>query len=88
VRSRASGVLDLAEKAGGNVIDKTTNGDTLRNPRMGANLLQLAPDILFNVLEAVEVGGSSSSGSRVILDSSTQILFACVHQSAIGMIGG
>ena len=52
-------LLDLTEKAGGNVVDKATNGDNFRNPRMGADLLQLVPDIIFNVLEAVEIGGST-----------------------------
>src|SRR5260370_40910898 len=53
---------------------------------MGPELLQLVADLVFEVLEGVEEGGSNSGGSGAILDSGAQVLFAGEHQSAIGVI--
>ena len=70
----------------GNFIDKTTNGNGFWNPWMGTEFLQLLADIFFEVLKCVEVAGWNSGSPGTILDSSAQILFAGIHQSAIGMI--
>jgi len=43
-------------------------------------------DIFIDVLEGVEEGGRNSGHSGAILDSGTQVLFAGVHQAAIGVI--
>ncbi len=72
--------------AAGYVVNKSTDGDGRRNPGMGAELLQLMPDIFFDVLERIEKSRSDRRGSRAILDSGAQILFGGVHQSAIGVI--
>ena len=53
---------------------------------MCAELLQLVADIFFDVLEGVEEGRSNRGGSSAILNSGPQILFAGIHQSAIGVI--
>ena len=84
--SVASGVLDFAETSTGDVVDEAADSDALGNPRMGAELLQLVADIFIYVLEGVEEGGSNSSRSGAILDSSAQVLLASVHQAAIGVI--
>jgi hypothetical protein len=81
-----SGVLDFAEAPTGDVVDEAADGDTLGNPRMSPELLQLVADIFFDVLEGIEAGGSDSGGSGAILDSAAQVLLAGVHQSAIGVI--
>jgi hypothetical protein len=38
----------------GDVVDEAADGDTLGNPQMGAELLQLVAYIFFDVLEGVE----------------------------------
>src|ERR1700730_10772474 len=81
-----SGILDFTKKAIGDVVDKAADGDSLGNPGMRVELLQLWADIFINVLEGVEEGGSNSGDSGAVLDSVAQILFAGVHQSAIGVI--
>src|SRR5882762_5710227 len=81
-----SGVLDFPEMAAGDVVDEAADGYGLGDPGMCAELLQLVADIFFDVLEGVEEGGSHGGGSRAVLDSGAQILFAGVHQSAIGVI--
>jgi hypothetical protein len=81
-----SGILDFAEAATGDVVDEAAGGDTLGNPRMSPELLQLVANIFFDVLEGIEVSGSDSGRSGAILDSAAQVLLAGVHQSAIGVI--
>ena len=61
---RWSGILDFAETATCDVVDEAADGDTLGNPRMGAELLQLVADIFFDVLEGVEGGGSDQRRFR------------------------
>ena len=74
------------EKATRDVVDEAADGYSLGNPGMGVELLQLVADIFFDVLEGVEEGWSNCGGSGEILDSGAQIMFAGVHQSAIGVI--
>ena len=83
---RSSVEFYFAELAGGDVVDKAADGDTFWNPRMGAELLQLVTHIFIDVLEGVEEGGRDGGGSRAILDSGAQVLFAGVHQAAVGVI--
>jgi hypothetical protein len=64
-----SSILDFAETPTGDVVDEATNGDTLGNPRMRAELLQLVADIFLDVLEGIEGGGSDNGGPGAILDS-------------------
>src|SRR6202795_2348049 len=81
-----SGVFNFAQTASGDVVDEAADRDTLGNPGMGAQLLQLVADIFFDVLEGVEEGGSNSGGPGAMLNSGAQVLLASVHQSAIGVI--
>ena len=81
-----SGVFDFAETSTGDVVDEAADSDTLGNPGMSAELLQLVTNIFFDVLEGVEEGWRDDGGSGAILDSRAQILFAGVHQAAIGVI--
>ena len=53
---------------------------------MGAQFLQLVPDIFFNILKGVKKRGSNSGRPGAMLDSVAQVLLAGVHQSAIGVI--
>jgi len=53
---------------------------------MRAELLQLVPDIFFNVLEGIEKRRRDSRSPCAILNSFPQILFGGEHQSAIGVI--
>jgi len=78
--------MDFTEKAAAHVIDEAADGDCLGNPGMRGELLQLVANIFIDILEGVEKRGSQSGGSREILDPGAQILFAGVHQSAIGVI--
>src|SRR6267378_4173741 len=84
--SSRSVVFDFAEMAAGDVIDEAADGDSLGNPRVGAELLQLVANIFFDAMEGIEEGGCNSGGSGAILDSGAQIMFGGVHQSAIGVI--
>src|ERR1700677_5172803 len=81
----ASGVLDFAEEAAGDVVDETADGDGLRNPGMRAEFLQLMADVFFHVLKSVEKGGRSGGGPGGFLDAGAQIVLARLHQSAVGM---
>src|SRR6516162_3858473 len=81
-----SAVLNFAQEAGRDVVDKPANGDFFRNPRMGAQLLQLVADVLVNILEGVKKGRRNGSRARAILDARAQILFAGVHQATIGVV--
>jgi hypothetical protein len=80
------GVFDFAETSAGDVVDEAADSDTLGNPWMGTEFLQLVADIFIDVLEGVEEGGSNGSGPGAILDSGAQILFARIHQSAVSVI--
>ena len=53
-----SDVFNFAEKAGGDVIYKAANSDSLRNPRVRTEFLELLTDIFIDVFERVEIGGS------------------------------
>ena len=81
-----SNILDFTEQTAGHVVDEATGVNRLGNPGMGAKLLQLFAHIFFDVLEGVEEGWSNDGGSGAILNSRAQILFAGVHQTAIGVI--
>ena len=62
-------MFDFAEKAAGDVVNEAANHDGIRNPRVGAELLQLVAYIFFDVLEGVKEGRSNSGGSGAILNS-------------------
>ena len=86
VRRRTSGVFDFTETPADNVVDEAANRNTLRNPWMRAQLLELVLYIFFDILERIEERWSDSGRSGAVLDSSAQILLAGEHQSAIGVI--
>jgi hypothetical protein len=51
-----------------------------------SQLLQLMAHVFVDVLEGVKKRGRDSGSSRAILDSVAQILFAGMHQAAIGVV--
>ena len=53
---------------------------------MGAQLLQLLPDIIFDVLECVEKSRCNRRGARSVLDTSAQVLLIRVHEAAVRVI--
>ena len=81
-----SAACDFAKFSGGHIIDKSSYGDFLGNPRMRAKLLQLMADIFVDVLKRVKERGRDGCGSCAILDSVAQILFGSKHQAAIGVV--
>ena len=83
---RDSAGCNFAKLSAGHIINETTYGDFLRNPRMRAKLLQLMADIFFDILEGVEERGRDSRGSGAVLDSVPQILLGSMHQAAIGVV--
>jgi hypothetical protein len=83
---RESGVFDFAEEAGSYVVNEAADGERFGNPGMGAELLQLVANVFFDVLEGVKEGGRDGGGAGAILDSGAEILFAGVHQAAIGVV--
>jgi len=79
-------VLDFTKPSAGDIVDEAADGNGIRDPWMGAELLQLVADIFIDVLEGVEEGGSNGGSSGAILDLVAQIVLGGVHQSAIGVI--
>ena len=79
-------MFDLAELPVGDVVDKATDGHGFGNPRMRVKFLQLLANVFFDVLERVEERGRDRCGAHAILNSGAQVLFADVHQAAIGVI--
>ena len=53
---------------------------------MSAEFLQLMANVFFDVLEGVKKGGRDGGGAGAIVDSGAEILFAGVHQAAIGVV--
>src|SRR5271154_5656141 len=79
-------ILDFAQAATGYVVNESTQGDLLGNPRMGTQLLQLMEHIFINVLKRVEPRRSDRRCSSALFDSRAEIVFGRVHQAAIGVI--
>ena len=53
---------------------------------MGAELLELVADVFLNVLESVEEGGSDGGGAGAVLDARAEVLFAGLHEAAVGVV--
>src|SRR5437667_4670394 len=81
-----SEVFDFAELAVADVVDEAADDHGPGNPGMGAELLHMVADVFFELMEGVEEGGGNGGGSRAILDSGAQVLFAGVHEAAIRMV--
>src|SRR2546430_16229541 len=81
-----SDVFNFAEKAGGDVIYKAANSDSLRNPRVRTEFLELLTDIFIDVFERVEIGGSNCGCTFATLDSGALCLFVRIHQAPVGVI--
>ena len=79
-------MLDFTKPSAGDIVDEAADGNGIRDPWMGAELLQLVADVFIDVLESVEEGRSDGGGSSAILDLVAQIVLGGVHQSAIGVI--
>jgi len=83
---RESEVGDFAEAAGGDVVDEAADGDGLRDPWVGAELLELVADVFVDVLEGEEEGGGDGSGAGAVLNASAEVLLAGVHEAAVGVV--
>src|SRR5258708_38742530 len=81
-----SDVFNFAQKARGDVIYKAANSDSLRNPRVGMEFLELLTHIAFDVFERVEISGSNGGCTGPTVDSGTERLFVRIHQPPVGGI--
>ena len=81
-----SEVGDFAEAAGGDIVDEATDGNGLRDPRMGAEFLELVADIFVDVLEGEEEGGGDGGGACAILNASAEVLLAGEHEATVGVV--
>lgn len=78
--------LDFAQKAGGHVINETTNCDLFGHPWMRPELLYLFADVSVDIPEGEEMRGRNRSRSSLILDSGTHIFFSRLHHAAIRVV--
>jgi hypothetical protein len=85
--SRLSGLQDdFAQSAAAYVVYKPPYSDFFGNPWMRAQLLELLPDIVFDVLESIEKGRCDRRRARSVLDARAKILLIRVHESTVSVI--